>query len=303
MAALSTQTIRTLCATSVLFLGCGLFAQSEHQPPSAKPDAPHARARSAKAEKHAGDPYPFSDCPVSGDSLTAMGEPVIKVYDGREIRFCCGECPAIFEKDLSRSMAKLDERIIKDQAAIYPLTTSVVTGEVLTTSPYQMVYANRLIRLNTEEEKAVFMKDPPRYMKALDMAAAAAQGKDYSLHVCAVSGEPLEGDGAMGKPIDVVVAGRLVRLCCNGCKKQVESSPAKYVSMVDAARKASHDSSSSHDSQHSSDSDSQHSSDSDSQHSSDSDSQHSSQHNSQHDSQHNSQHNSTHGTQRKSRHN
>jgi hypothetical protein len=41
----------------------------------------------------------------------------------------------------------------------------------------------------------------------------------------------------MGKPRDIVVAGQLIRLCCADCKKDVEANPAKFVAIVDEARK------------------------------------------------------------------
>jgi YHS domain-containing protein len=165
-----------------------------------------------------------------------MGDPEVKVYDGREVRFCCPNCPEKFEKDQAANLAKLDEKITKDQAPLYPLKTSVVTGKDLPAKPYEFVYGNRLVRLGAESEKADFLKDPKKYMGALDKAVIAEQGKKYVLTKCPVSGEEY-GSGDMDKPEDVVVAGRLIRLCCGKCKKEIEKEPAKYIAKVDAARK------------------------------------------------------------------
>jgi hypothetical protein len=41
----------------------------------------------------------------------------------------------------------------------------------------------------------------------------------------------------MGEPKNAVVAGRLVKLCCNQCRGDLEKSPAQFVAKVDAARK------------------------------------------------------------------
>ena len=153
------------------------------------------------------------------------------------MRFCCKSCPPKFEKDLAKSLETLDAAIIKDQGPIYPLTTSVVTGKDLPAAPskpYDFVYGNRLIRLGAESEKADFLKDPKKYLAKLDEAVIAAQGKDYPLKTCPVSKEDL---GGMGEPVNVVVAGRLVRLCCNGCKKDLMKDPLKYIAAVDAAKK------------------------------------------------------------------
>ena len=42
----------------------------------------------------------------------------------------------------------------------------------------------------------------------------------------------------MGKPVDVVLGTRLVRLCCNGCVKELAKEPAKHLEKVSAARPA-----------------------------------------------------------------
>lgn len=65
-----------------------------------------------------------------------------------------------------------------------------------------------------------------------DAKIIASQLPAYPLEVCPVSDEKL---GSMGDPVDVVVDGRLVRLCCAGCKKGVEKSKAEIIAKLDAA--------------------------------------------------------------------
>jgi len=67
-----------------------------------------------------------------------------------------------------------------------------------------------------------------------DPAAAviAAQLPTYPLETCVVSGEPL---GAMGKPVDFVHEGRLVRFCCPNCEKEFTGNAGKYLAKIDAA--------------------------------------------------------------------
>jgi hypothetical protein len=208
----------------------------QHTP--AKADAPQPdkdqKAEKPGADKRIGEPYPLAVCPISGEKLGSMGDPIVKLYEGREVRFCCKSCPPKFEKDLAKSLSSLDAAIIKDQGPIYPLKTSVVTGKDLPEKPFEFVHGNRLIRLGTEAEKADFLKDVKKYLGKLDEAVVAAQGKDYPLKTCPVSKEDL---GGMGDPVDVVVAGRLVRLCCNGCKKDLFKDPLKFIAAVDAAKK------------------------------------------------------------------
>jgi hypothetical protein len=228
--------LMTMVATAVLCLGAGTALAQKESPDTSKPkqDDKPSRGKAEKSDR-VGDPYALDTCPISGKKLGTMGDPIVKTYEGREVRFCCDSCPPKFEKDQAASMAKLDEKITKDQAALYPLKTSLVTGKPLPDKPYEFVYGNRLIRLGAESEKADFLKDPKKYMADLDKAVIAAQGKDYPLKTCMVSKEELGGE--MGAPVDKVVAGRLIRMCCKDCKKDVEENPAKFVAMVDDARK------------------------------------------------------------------
>jgi len=226
----------TIAAVSILALSArSAIARHEHD---SQPKHDEKTGAPAKGDQRVGDPYPLDTCPITGKKLGAMGDPVVKVYDGREVRFCCVACPEKFEKDKAANLAKIDEKIVKDQAPLYPLKTSLVTGKDLPAAPskpYEFVYGNRLIRLGAESEKAEFMKDPKKGLATLDRAVVEQQGKDYPIKNCPVSKEEFGGD--MGKPIDLVVAGRLVRLCCKACKPDVEKDPAKFIAIVDAARK------------------------------------------------------------------
>ncbi len=95
--------------------------------------------------------------------------------------------------------------------------------------------ANRLVRVGDDKEQAEFLRDAPKYFAALNKAAVEAQGKDYPFTKCLVSDETFGGD--MGEAVDVVVAGRLMRLCCKSCLKGIEKEPSKFVSQVDDGRK------------------------------------------------------------------
>jgi len=65
-----------------------------------------------------------------------------------------------------------------------------------------------------------------------EAAIVKAQAPSYPLATCVVSGEEL---GSMGDPIDHVVSGRLVRLCCKSCVKKVDASPASFIAKIDEA--------------------------------------------------------------------
>src|SRR5262245_811585 len=189
---------------------------------TAKPDAPRKAA-----EKSTGDPYSLGTCPISGKDLGSMGDPVVKLYDGREVRFCCDKCPPSFEKDQAKSMAKLDEAMIKDQTPHYPLDTCLIDGKKLEAGKtVDFVHGNRLVRVCSDGDKAAFLKDPAANLSKLDKAVIAAQTKGYKLKACPVSKDEL---GSMGDNYDLVVANRLVRLCCEDCVPKVKKNPAKFI--------------------------------------------------------------------------
>lgn len=60
-------------------------------------------------------PYPLDICLVSGDTVGAMGKPIVLVYQGQEIKFCCADCPPDFKKDPEKYMKKLADEIAKKQ--------------------------------------------------------------------------------------------------------------------------------------------------------------------------------------------
>lgn len=64
-----------------------------------------------------------------------------------------------------------------------------------------------------------------------EAALIAAQLPSYPLKACVVSGESLADD----TPIDVIQDGKLVRLCCKGCKRMLAKKPADILEQIDAA--------------------------------------------------------------------
>lgn len=187
-------------------------------------------ASGAFAQAATGDPYPLNTCPVSGEELGSMGEPILYDHEGREIRFCCGGCEPRFKNDPAQYLSKIDAQIIEQQKAWYPLDTCVVSGNPLGGKPYDMVYKNRLIRLASPNHAAKFKQSPDEYWAKLDEAVIAKQSKDYPFNRCLVSGDDL--DGSHGDVINKVIANRLFKLCCDHCKEDLKARPAHYIAMV-----------------------------------------------------------------------
>lgn len=195
-------------------------------------------AREGASKEIRSEPYPLDTCPVSGGKLGSMGDPVVKEYDGREVRFCCAGCIKKFEADKDGYWKKIDEKIIKAQAAFYPLTTCPISGEALggdMGQPVDYVYKNRLVRFCCEGCIDKFLKNPIPTLTKIDEAVIKTQSKHYPVQKCLISGEAMGGD--MGDPIDRVYANHLVRFCCKGCIKEFEKEPAKFLAELDAAWK------------------------------------------------------------------
>lgn len=52
-------------------------------------------------------PYTMNTCLVTGSKLGSMGDPITKVYNGQEIKFCCAPCIKKFERNQSKYLARL----------------------------------------------------------------------------------------------------------------------------------------------------------------------------------------------------
>jgi YHS domain-containing protein len=179
--------------------------------------------------------YYLPDCPVAGEALDAE-HAVVKEFEGREVRFCCARCEGRFDADPQAYLAEIDQAMIEDQLELYPMTTCLVMDEhELDDDAINIIYKNRLVRFCCEGCVEEFEADPEAYLHTLDEAAAEAQRDTYPLTECVVAGHEIaEGE----EPTEVVVAGRLVRLCCADCLDALAEDPAKYIKMVDEARAA-----------------------------------------------------------------
>ncbi len=67
------------------------------------------RADETTVTTEAATPYPLETCIVSGEALGSMGEPIVIVHEGREIKFCCDACQPTFEEDPEKFLNKLEQ--------------------------------------------------------------------------------------------------------------------------------------------------------------------------------------------------
>ncbi|GAB4327549.1 MAG: hypothetical protein Kow0074_22950 [Candidatus Zixiibacteriota bacterium] len=92
-------------AAVALLIGCG-SEQSQTETTTQQQTEPATQAQTTDAATVKA--YPLDYCLVSGEKLGSMGDPVVKVYDGREVKFCCRMCVSDFEANQAVYLAKLD---------------------------------------------------------------------------------------------------------------------------------------------------------------------------------------------------
>ncbi|MGE4618643.1 MAG: hypothetical protein AAEJ04_02405 [Planctomycetota bacterium] len=179
--------------------------------------------------------YPLETCAVAGKKLGSMGKPIDYVHEGRQVRFCCRGCVPKFKSNPEQYLAAVDAKIIETQKKNYPTDTCLLSQQKLDNTAKEIVINNRLVRLCCGRCVKKIKADPQSIFKKLDAAILKAQAKSYPLTTCVISGEDLN---SMGKPKDVIVGNTLIKVCCKGCVSKVTADPAKFIEMVQSAKKS-----------------------------------------------------------------
>ncbi|GAB4138840.1 MAG: hypothetical protein Fur0037_04750 [Planctomycetota bacterium] len=173
--------------------------------------------------------YPLSTCIISGE---ALDEDAIQFEAaGRTFKVCCKKCKAKIEADPETFAKKLDDAIIAEQSASYPLDKCVISGEKLggMGEPISMVVDGTLVKLCCKGCIKKVKADPQAAVSKVLAAAYEVQNKNYPLDSCVVTGEKFE-EGE--EPVGIMVGTTLVKLCCKKCIAKVAQDPAKYVAIV-----------------------------------------------------------------------
>ena len=173
--------------------------------------------------------YPLTTCVVGGGDLEGMGGAVSYQHEGRTVWFCCVSCEADFEADPDTYLKRVDDAVVAQQLATYPLAACLISGDALGDEPINYIYENRLVRLCCAMCIETFLKNPEAYLATLNEAVVAEQMANYPITTCPIASGPL---GGMGTPIDMVVGDRLVRLCCSGCIEAVHENPQETLDKV-----------------------------------------------------------------------
>jgi len=216
-------------AASLVFLAAG-------EPPAATTTTP----------TRVGYAWPLSTCVVSGDPLgeTMVVKILVDAKDpsvhGREVRFCCEKCIATFDANRTKYLKEADAAIVARELAIYPLSHCVIMpdetlakdGTEESKENRSVIVGNQLVRTCCAQCERKVKRNPTAALAKLQTAAIAAQVATYPLKTCLICSKALPAT-----PADTLIAGRLVRFCCNDCKDKAEKNPATTLALVDAAAK------------------------------------------------------------------
>ncbi|MCB9915107.1 MAG: hypothetical protein H6828_08160 [Planctomycetes bacterium] len=205
----------------------GLSAAAIQEPaPAQEPEAPFT-----------GDAYSLATCPVSGEPLGGMGDPVRVELEGRALLVCCKGCVKKLQTEPTKYLGAVDEELTRQQRAYYPLDTCLVSGKSLTKDGKDVavegIVLNRLFRVCCNKCLDQVRAHPKTYFETLDASVAKAQRPTYPLTACITNAKsPL---GAMGEPVERVVGNRLVRFCCEGCLPKFDEDVAGHLARLDTA--------------------------------------------------------------------
>lgn len=129
-----------------------------------------------KTEK-AAKPYPLNTCIVSGEKLGGdMGDPVVFVYDGREVKLCCKDCRKDFDKETAKFISKIDAAAKKVKP--YPLQTCIVSDEKLggdMGEPVAFIHDGQEFKLCCKDCRKDFDKSPAKFIAKLSKAEKKAK--------------------------------------------------------------------------------------------------------------------------------
>jgi len=120
--------------------------------------------------------YPLKTCPVSGEELGGMGEPLNMVHGTRLVRLCCKGCVKKFKKDPGQLLEVVDKELIKVQRASYPLERCLISDEPLE-DPVDQLYGTTLVRFCCKGCIKEFKKDPAKVVAKVNAARAEASAK------------------------------------------------------------------------------------------------------------------------------
>lgn len=202
-------------------------------------------------------------CPVSGQPLGSMGDPLALNVNGQRVFVCCAGCVDAVESDpakyaAGRPQITLATATAADAEAIDRQELCPVMDEPLGSmgTPIKLTVGDKPIYLCCKGCIKRVEADPAKYLAMVYTGQNARQGDEQrgsvpagteqvrdgvfkvspadapfvaAQKVCPVMDEPLD---AMGGPYKVHAAGKAIYICCPGCAKKIAAEPQKWLAAL-----------------------------------------------------------------------
>ncbi len=103
-----------LCLLLVVAAGCGVSTQThppakeDHGAEPVEPSTMVGESEKADGQAAGASGVTQSVCPVSGEELGSMSEPITVTHAGQTVQLCCKGCVKKFNADPERYLAKLN---------------------------------------------------------------------------------------------------------------------------------------------------------------------------------------------------
>lgn len=220
-----------IASTAVL---CCLGCASQRPTVAASGSSTAALPQVAMVHADAMDRFYLNRCPLCGSLLGSKGEAIEVEHEGRQLRFCCRGCAGRFLNDPAAALVAVDGILIADQRPYYPAGTSLIDGRPIGADPIAFIWGNRLFLAVDERDRAAILANPSAAVRVLNQRVIEHQRPFYGMpDKCPVQGDILPNEAR----IDIVVANRMIRVCCSRCASVVRARPYQYLAMVEYANR------------------------------------------------------------------
>ncbi len=141
-------------------------------------------------------------------------------------------CAVLPAQDTKPAEQKKPAAIVQ-KPALYPDNLCIVSDEPLGEDAVSKTIEGQTYKACCKKCLAKVEKDPAKFGAKLAEKQKAVQLANYPLKTCTISKEEL---GSMGEPVQLMLEGTLVQLCCKSCTKKAMAKPAEMAQMIkDAA--------------------------------------------------------------------
>ncbi len=168
----------TFAAGGTTFKTCCAKCQAKVE----KDPATYQQKLTAASQKAQLTHYPLKTCPISGEALGGMGEPVQLMLDSTLVQVCCKHCVEKAQAAAPAMVKKVLDAAHDAQVAAYPLDTCLVSGEKLGADAKDVMFGTLLVRMCCDKCASAFEKDSAKFVAKLHEAYAKKMGGDDKGH-------------------------------------------------------------------------------------------------------------------------